>query len=416
MYYANFFTNGVNDVSAMGEWDVMSKGQGVHMCAYLKQQYCNWIDIPEIKTDGNYSLQPLSEGGNCAYMLRSPKDDNEYFVIEYRRKTGEFESAVPSDRLVIYRVLADHRGEGNVDASSRNGTDDEIRQIYAKSSGSCSLKFSNGVSSGITISNINISGNNASFNVTFPTTKNLFYFKDRNLANVICDSLGKTESQITENDLRSMETLTIPARKYSDMPYDLSGVENLTGLKTLIANDCGIDEISMLSSLINLERLELNNNYISDISALTNLVNLKILKLRGNMIDDYSSTSTYYSYLTTKDFSLGDKNDAVFCVPNIENGSLGTIKMVLSSTRPTKIYYSLEKYDKDSGKIVKRQRGSVNASLSTNQKSIDVPEVFGDDEDSYIVLKIYENKTYRHLMSETIVDGIYFDLSSWQGD
>lgn len=94
--------------------------------------------------------------------------------------------------------------------------------------------------------------------------------------------------------------------------YTESGIEQLTGLQTLDLNNCGIDDISALQGLTNLTSLTLTDNHITDISPLSNLTNLKTLNLRGNYIDDYSSVSSYYSNLTTKDFSLTDKNDVVF--------------------------------------------------------------------------------------------------------
>ena len=75
------------------------------------------------------------------------------------------------------------------------------------------------------------------------------------------------------------------------------------------------------------------------------------------------------------------------------------------------LIYSLEKYDAATGQLLSRKRDSTFVSKTTPSQAIDVPDTIWDDEDTYVVLKIYENETYRHVMSETIVDSFILDLS-----
>ncbi len=145
---------------------------------------------------------------------------------------------------------------------------------------------------------------------------------------------------------------------------------------------------------------------------LQSLTSLRTLNLRGNYIDDYSPVSTYYNNLTTKDFSLADKNDAIFFVPNISNGILGTAGMRLSNTRGNYLYYSLEMYDSDTNELLSRKRGYKYVYKTALQTTLDIPEKICDTDDTYVVLKVYENDTYRHLMSETIIDSTALNLSS----
>jgi len=408
MYYYNYAWP--TNEEPLGQWDLMCSSDGAHTPAYMKYQYGGWLDIPEIKENGTYTLNSLQNGGICAYKLRSPNSANEYFIVEYRKKTGDFEKNIPGTGLVIYRVLAENHLEGNVYADASDGTDDELRFLTRKQSGSYSPKLSSGSSSGISLSSISATGTTASFKVSFNDKKYLTYFKDENLANAIISAIGKSASQITDADLQALTSLSIEG-DVSQQNYDLTGIEQLTGLQSLNLQWCGIDDISPLQGLTNLTSLTLNDNYITDISPLSNLINLKTLNLRGNLIDDYSPVSSYYNNLTSKDFSLTDKNDAVFYVPNISNGVLGTAYIRLSNTRGSTLHYSLEKYDADTDELLCRKKDYVYASKSSLSEPVFVPETIYDDEDTYVKLKVYENDTYRHMMSETIIDGIALNLN-----
>lgn len=409
MYYYNY-KYPTND-NALGEWDIMCAANGAHTPAYMKYQYGGWLDIPEIKANGTYTLNSLQNGGVCAYKLRSPNSANEYFIVEYRKQSGKFESNIPNTGLVIYRVLASNHTNGNRDANASNGTDDELRYLARKISGSYAPTLSSGSASGVSLSAISATGETASFTVSFTDKKYLTYFKDENLANAIISALGKSESEITIADLQALTSLSIYGETYKQN-YDLTGLEQLTGLKMLCLCECGIDDISALQGLTNLTSLTLTDNHITDISALSNLINLKTLNLRGNYIDDYSPVSSYYNNLTTKDFSLTDKNDAVFYVPDLLNGVLGTAYIRLSNTRGTYLYYSLEKYDSATNELLSRKRDSLYVSKSSTSKEVTVPETISDEISTYVKLRVYENDTYRHLMSETIIDSQALNLSS----
>ena len=300
MYYYNYAwpTNRV----PLGEWDIMCESDGAHASAYMKYTYGGWLDIPEIKQDGTYTLNSLQNGGTCAYKLRSPYSANEYFIVEYRQKTGNFEKNIPRSGVVIYRVLASNHSFGNESASASNGTDDELRVLTAQTSGSYSPKLSSGSDSGIWLDSISTQGDTASFTVSFEDKKYLNHFKDKNLADAIVSAIGKVESEITDADLQALTSLSIIGSS-NQQNYDLTGMEALTGLKTLSLRECRIDDISSLAGLTHLTSLTLTDNHITDISALSNLTNLKTLNLRGNYIDDYSPVSEYFDNLTTKDFS-----------------------------------------------------------------------------------------------------------------
>ncbi len=96
-----------DDLNPVGVWDLMSDNQVVaqQMSAYTKWRYCKWIDeIPEISAPGVYTLNPIdgAKKENIAYKIR-PKGNDEYFVVEYRRKVG-FDSNLPGEGLLVYRI------------------------------------------------------------------------------------------------------------------------------------------------------------------------------------------------------------------------------------------------------------------------------------------------------------------------
>ncbi|MGE5352593.1 MAG: YCF48-related protein [Acidobacteriota bacterium] len=94
-------------VDPVGPWDVMANTGNVpqHPGIYMKAHYGNWRDnISEIKADGRYYLKPVSSPGGQGYIIRSPNSYREYFVVEYRKKTDVFESSLPGEGLLVYRI------------------------------------------------------------------------------------------------------------------------------------------------------------------------------------------------------------------------------------------------------------------------------------------------------------------------
>lgn len=120
----------VNDnLNPVGVWDLMSDNLTTpqQMSAYTKWRYCGWLDgIPEISEPGTYSLHPV--GGvtaeNTAYKIH-PVGSDEYFVVEYRKKEGTFDSGLPESGLLVYRINPAYVG-GNV---NYNGTT-RLDEVY----------------------------------------------------------------------------------------------------------------------------------------------------------------------------------------------------------------------------------------------------------------------------------------------
>jgi M6 family metalloprotease-like protein len=96
------YTN--NGIYPVWYWDIMEYGSG-HMGAHMKWDYGKWISsIPTITTSGTYTLNPLTSSTGQAYKILSPYVTGQYFVVEYRVKTGTFEGNLPGTGLLVYRI------------------------------------------------------------------------------------------------------------------------------------------------------------------------------------------------------------------------------------------------------------------------------------------------------------------------
>ena len=94
-------------LSPVGPWDIMANTTNPpqHMGAYMKWKYGGWISgIPVISSPGTYSLNPLSSSTGNVFRINSPNSSSEYFLVEFRKKTGTFENNVPDSGLLVYRI------------------------------------------------------------------------------------------------------------------------------------------------------------------------------------------------------------------------------------------------------------------------------------------------------------------------
>ncbi len=108
----------------VGRWDIMEQNTNPpqSMGAYMKYMYGGWIDnMPEITESGYYTLNPVTNAENNIFKIASPNHEWEYFVVEYRKKEGTFESQIPGSGLIVYRINGLHEGEGNA-----SGPPDEV--------------------------------------------------------------------------------------------------------------------------------------------------------------------------------------------------------------------------------------------------------------------------------------------------
>lgn len=126
-------------ISPVYVWDIMGSTLSTpqSMGAYMKYRYGNWIDeIPLIFEPGTYSLEPITSENNNCYQIPSNNPD-EYFVVEYRKPVGKYESQLDSiydgknsnyipftGGLLVYKIDKRSDGVGNKETLGNKG--DEV--------------------------------------------------------------------------------------------------------------------------------------------------------------------------------------------------------------------------------------------------------------------------------------------------
>jgi len=120
-----------DNMDVVRPWDLMGEQlvPPQHMGAYMKYKYGGWISsIPSITTSGTYTLQPLTSSTNNCYKIPfSSLDSSRYYiVVEYRKKTGVFESSIPGSGLIIYRINESRFPWGNANGIDPGGASDEV--------------------------------------------------------------------------------------------------------------------------------------------------------------------------------------------------------------------------------------------------------------------------------------------------
>lgn len=172
----------------VGPWDIMAYDANPpqHMGAVMKQKYGTWIAaLPEITASGTYILNPLTSTTGQCFKIRSPRSAGEYFVVEYRRKTGVYESSVPASGLIVQRInsacngnadgppdeIYVYRPNGTLAANGSYNeasfTSDAARTAINDSTNPTSF-LSTGAAGGLDISDVGTCGATISFRVTVP--------------------------------------------------------------------------------------------------------------------------------------------------------------------------------------------------------------------------------------------------------
>jgi M6 family metalloprotease-like protein len=174
----------------VSNWDIMENGLNPpqHPGAYTKYLYGNWIDaIPTITTPGTYTLNPITSSSQNAYRINSLYTPNEYFLVEYRKKTGTFEGNLPGEGLLVYRIDRTRMGQGNgsgppdevyiyrpLGTTISNGTPnkapmstDSGRRLITDTTFPKSF-LADGSPGGLYLYNVSAVGDSISFSIAFP--------------------------------------------------------------------------------------------------------------------------------------------------------------------------------------------------------------------------------------------------------
>lgn len=223
----------------VGEWDVMANtdGYGQLPLVYTRNFYSNLnVNIGEIKSDGTYTVkssQSPNKNDVVAFKIKSPLSEKEYFIIEFRKQSGNWDSTLPGSGLIVYRInenvnpylgnrngYPDHiyvfrNGDVNSTYASGNTRTSFLSQESGRTSiGSSDLKsgfisnslfFDNGQNSGIVISEVgSANGDEISFKVTFPKENNQVKF-----TSIIGSDRYDTAAKLSSSNFTSSDTVVI---------------------------------------------------------------------------------------------------------------------------------------------------------------------------------------------------------------
>ena len=267
--------------SPIGEWDIMSDstGYGQLPLVYTRDLFGNLnLNIGEITKGGVYTLknsQSINKKDLIAFKIKSPLSEKEYFMVEFRKQSGNWDSSLPGSGLIVYRI------NNNVDpwVGNRNGSPDhvyifrpnEVRlnngggyisgAFLSKESGRTSIDklfFSDGTSSGITISEVDSAGGDSiSFKISFPKEEPIveeIIGKDRyeTSALISAKTFKSSETVILVNGTASADGLTIsPIASYlkapillvrdNSIPKEIANeINRLKATKVIIAGGEGV--------------------------------------------------------------------------------------------------------------------------------------------------------------------------------
>lgn len=210
--YPDLYKNGNSQECPVSSWDIMASSptKMPYPLAYMRMHVSGWLNIKTITEDTDLTLVPATQAhGDQAFILKSPRSDKEFFVIEYRKKpntmmvgakVSPYDQLIPGSGLVIYRIdttqesLSNHINERNgvyvfrkgLTSESMASSGDLMSQSYFSATddgngirtefGSTdpdativdgALVFSDGTNSGIRISNIGEAKDTISCHVEF---------------------------------------------------------------------------------------------------------------------------------------------------------------------------------------------------------------------------------------------------------
>ena len=193
-----------NSGSPVSYWDIMASNSYFQQFPLSYQRYkMGWVPMNTITESGDYELDAVtSDSDNILFKIQTPMSDNEFFVVEFRKKVTDsfanlgFETKIPSSGLLIYRVnngleyLTNARGEDYIyvfrpDDTSATASAGDIYSAaidpsageteYGSSDFSAEVKdntifYSNGKNSGLVFSNISYSedGSKIRFHLEYP--------------------------------------------------------------------------------------------------------------------------------------------------------------------------------------------------------------------------------------------------------
>lgn len=273
-------------------WDIMGSVSKYmsYPLAYLRMKYTNWLNIDTITKSQTLTLDSQDKAeGNQAYILKSPLNEYELFVVEFRKKSKDMEHldrTIGKSGVIVYRVnttvtgLSNNRGQTGIYVFREESgkTDDNtlrneiFNAAYSEESGKTSigssdlnvtkgaLTFSDGTNSGIVIKNIKSNGEDSmKLDVIIPDAKDYDTWKNTNYD----DELNKDEYILKDANIISYKnkayTVNVGNGKIYTNIYDGTQWKNI--------NTSNMEKNTLGNSLLNLnDELYLLNSSNEDIN------------------------------------------------------------------------------------------------------------------------------------------------------
>ncbi|MBR1593460.1 MAG: M6 family metalloprotease domain-containing protein [Alloprevotella sp.] len=136
-----YVTDYGHNATTMGRWDIMCSGSylpdsharaPIGYTAY-ERSYMGWLDIPELTEADNIVLGPYgSEDMPHAVLIRSNRDEREYFILEHRAPGTWYPSSFGSGLFVSHVTYDASAWRYN----NLNNNADYLRMTYLSASGS----------------------------------------------------------------------------------------------------------------------------------------------------------------------------------------------------------------------------------------------------------------------------------------
>lgn len=213
-------------------WDIMGNviSPPPYSLAYLRSYFTNWLSIDEITKSGTITLNTQdNKDGNQAYIIKSPLNDYEFFVVEYRKKPTLFDKidrSISNSGIIVYRINTTITGLSNKFGSygvyvyrdnsfALNSTPSSAvyNTVFSKELGRTTvgnsdlnskdkaLLYSDGTNSGIVLSEIGSSSSNSiTLNVSIPNKGDLDVWNELKYDDINKNSGYKVQTSIEMNN------------------------------------------------------------------------------------------------------------------------------------------------------------------------------------------------------------------------
>lgn len=355
-------SDSTNDDYPVHVWDIMaSANRGMsYPLAYLRKAITNWVDIETITESTTLRLDLQSnKDGNQAFILKSPLNDYEYFVVEYRKKEYAIDLLdrhIGGSGIIVYRVdttvegLSNHYGKTGVYVfRPQNGFATEQLKVYnahlSQESGRTNigssnmnlglkdgaLTFTDGSNSGIVIKNVSkTDGPYMTLDVEIPKAENFDLWKNKNLPDLIGGNENTNKKIAVTNYKNKLYSLSYGNnRLYTQVlendkwvtkgTYSNIKTEVLTNIKVVELNNA-LYLIANNTNAINIYKWNDSNNTWTLFSSYQETLNEFDVMVINNKLYIAGSTSDkaiLYVLNNTTITKVGDYHNSVNGTPKI---------------------------------------------------------------------------------------------------